>query len=531
MTAHTVAHGHAAGPRTLVVWCPDWGAFAARTAGRLPLEGAAALTAKGLISAVSPEARALGVKPGLRIREAQLRAPDITLAPHDVDVDAREFEPVIAALEERIPGVEALEPGCCAVRSRGPARYYGSETEAARVALAAVFPLVPSVRAGIADTVFAAEQAVRLPRSRDAQTPLDEPLTVIPPGQSAAFLAGLPTRVLGDSELVSLLDRLGIRTLGAFAALPSADVERRFGAAGAVLHARAAGRDPRRVQPRIPPKNFDRVVEFDPALEQTDQVAFGCRMPADELVHALAESGLVATEIRITITGERARLSEREWGHPRYFTPADVVDRVRWQLEGEKPGTGGLDTAVERVHIAPAAVDALCDHEDGLWGGGPDDRVHHAMSRVQSLLGHRGVLTATAGGGRLLSERRVLVPWGEAPPVRAHPGAPWPGRMPDPQPATVFEHAQPVSLVDAAGDPARCDERGAFLATPVWFAPDPRAPKRRVTAWAGPWPLVQRWWDADRALRSERVQLVDETGTAWLLLSHAGSWWAEAQYD
>jgi protein ImuB len=51
-----------------------------------------------------------------------------------------------------------------------------------------------------------------------------------------------------------------------------------------------------------------------------------------------------------------------------------------------------------------------------------------------------------------------------------------------------------------------------------------------VSAWAGPWPVSERWWDST-ARSLQRVQLVDETGRAWLLVLAAHRWWAEAVYD
>ena len=65
-----------------------------------------------------------------------------------------------------------------------------------------------------------------------------------PPGDSAAFLAPLPAATLDRPELVDVLGRLGLRTLGALAALPERDVLARFGLRGP--GGLAAGRRPRR---------------------------------------------------------------------------------------------------------------------------------------------------------------------------------------------------------------------------------------------------------------------------------------------
>jgi protein ImuB len=48
-----------------------------------------------------------------------------------------------------------------------------------------------------------------------------------------------------------------------------------------------------------------------------------------------------------------------------------------------------------------------------------------------------------------------------------------------------------------------------------------------VTAWAGPWPLVVRWWESG-GRRLHRLQLVDAEGRAWYLVLADHRWWAEA---
>jgi protein ImuB len=52
-----------------------------------------------------------------------------------------------------------------------------------------------------------------------------------------------------------------------------------------------------------------------------------------------------------------------------------------------------------------------------------------------------------------------------------------------------------------------------------------------VVAWAGPWPLEERWWDPASARRRARLQVVTDAGTAWLVVLEAGAWRAEAAYD
>jgi protein ImuB len=466
-----------------------------------------------------------GVSRGLKLREAQARCPSLLVEPWRPDDDARAFEPVLVGLEELVTGIQPLRPGVCALRARGPAAYYGNEEEAALWLLDRLDELgVPDARVGVADGVFTAEQAARMPGPQR--------IRIVPAGGAAAFLAPLPAAVLDDAPVVTLLRRLGIRTLGGFAALAADDVRDRLGEQGARLHALAGGLDSRPVLPRVPPEDLGCSIAFEPAIERIDQVAFGVRALADRFVSGLASARLVCTALRVELDSERGELSERTWLHPRSFTASDAVDRVRWQLQGGVSASGGgaqLSSGVVEVRLVPESVDPIGDHEEGLFGGGPDERIHHALARVQGMLGRTGVLTGAIGGGRGPADRVTLVPWGERLVHEREPEPPWPGRLPDPAPSTVFDPPRPVTVFSAGGEELALDDRGALTAPPAVMSSG-RA-TLRVAAWAGPWTTDERWWDPEQASRSSRVQIVDTAGTAWLLALEHGRWWAEGKYD
>jgi protein ImuB len=526
MDVNGAARGAARQPRLLVLWVPDWPVLAHARAHRVPDDAPLALIDTGLVFACSASARAEGVVRGQRIREAQARCPRLHVLQYDPALDARAFEPVLAGLEQALPGLHPLRPGTVAVRARGPARYYGGEQAAALTVLGILAELgVEAARVGIAEGLFAAERAARAGRDR---------VTVIPNGAAAEFLAPLPVSLLEDAELASLLPRLGIRSLGGFAALDPQDVVARFGPLGARLHALAGGRDPRPATPRIPPRDVDVQVDFEPALDRVDQVAFGVRAASDDFVTALLAQRLVCTALRVELIGERGEASERVWLHPRSFSAAEVVDRVRWQLQGALQGDAGISgelrSAVTRVRLSPEAVDPVGAHERGLWGTGPDETVHSGLSRVQGMVGHRGVLTATPSGGRSPAERQTLVPWGDRPLVARDPKRPWPGALPPPAPATVYELPRQIAVQDARGRPVAVDERGELSAPPAAMLASSGA-RRTVTAWAGPWPLEERWWDAAAARSTHRFQAVDGEGVGWLLVLDDDGWWAEGRYD
>ncbi|GAA1123836.1 DNA polymerase Y family protein [Microbacterium aurantiacum] len=522
--------------RSMVLWFPDWPVTALLRDGEGMPPGAEgrpiAVVEHNAVVACSADARADGVRRGQRRRDAQSRCPGLVIVPADAIRDHRAFSPVVAAVEEYAPGVQVLRAGLCALRAKGPARYYGGEGEAARVLLAALAELgLADVRTGIADGPFTAEQAAR------AATTRAEPVFSVPAGGAAGFLAPLSVSVLADAtpgeparaadDLPGLLARLGVQTLGGFAAMTPDRVRERFGERGIRLHALSAGWDSRPVEPRTPPPELHREVAFEPPLEIADQVAFGMRVAAEEFTTRLGAIDLVCTELRVELFGDRGEHSHRVWLHPRSFDAAAIVDRVRWQLAEDQEG---LRSGVTRVRIEPAAVDAASHHAPALFGGGPEERVHHALSRVQAMLGHRGVLTPEIGGGRWLAERQVLVPWGDRVGAQAAVRArPWPGSLPEPHPATVFLEPVPADVRALGGEVIDVDERGSVSAVPAFLAESGRS--REITAWAGPWPVVERGWDAARARRAHRFQVVDAEGAAWLLVCEGESWWVEGAYD
>ncbi|WP_370190206.1 DNA polymerase Y family protein [Aeromicrobium sp.] len=505
--------------RTLVVWCPDWPVRAALP--DLPRDEPGAVLEGGQVLACNHAARVEGVRRGMRRRDAQARCPELHLADHRPDVEARSFEEVLLGVEELSPAVTPLRPGLCALPV--PARFYGGEEQAAAVVAERVVSLaVWDVRLGVADTLFAAEQAARRAAPQDVH--------VVEPGTDAAFLAPLPVEVLESPDVVSLLRRMGLTTLAHLAALRPSDVHTRFGAHGALLHRLASGQDPRLLARRDVPPELSGVLTLEPPVSRAETVAFSLRSVAERFVARLAERGVVCTALGIEVEVDGVVASTRRWAHPRWFGAVDVVDRVRWQLQGTV-----LPGPVGGVRLVPETVAPVGEHAPVLFGAGTraadDERVERGIARVQGLVGHDGVLAAQVQGGRAPAARRLLTTWGEqAQPARAV-GAPWPGSVPPPAPATVYAAPRPAEVVGPGDRVVGVDGRGGISCEPVRFRATGDEQWRPVASWAGPWPVDELWWDEAAARRVARFQVVGVDGTAWLMVVENGTWWTEARYD
>ena len=523
----------------MVVWCPDWSVVAALEESEGSLRSPAAVLHANLVEGCNGPARAEGVRRGQRRRDAQARCPELVLLPANPDRDARSFERVLGIIEELRPGVAALRPGLLAVRA--PGSWYGTETAAAATACPALVDGgVWDVRVGIADDLFTAEQAAR---TAEVQS-----WVVVDEGGSPAFLRRLPVHVLQDDgprgrELVGLLQRLGLRTLGDLADLPGDAVEHRLGTYGASVRRRARGEDRALFTARTPPHELDAEVVFEPPLDSVEAIIFSSRTTAERFVTQLAHHQLVATGVRVEAEADGVVCSSRTWLHPRHFSARDLVDRVHWQLQsaGSTSGagsglrarkeSGAVRAPIERIRFVPEVVEPAAAHGEALWGSASDDLVERGVARVQGMVGFDAVRRPVLQGGRSPAARQALVPWGERAVDLRPVDRPWPGRVPGPAPVRVFAAPPAAEVVDDAGREVRLTDRGVVTGEPRRFRVGGGVlPWQPVTAWAGPWPTDEGWWAGGTGVAA-RFQVVGADGRAWLLLRAPEGWSLEAGYD
>lgn len=503
--------------RTMLVWCPDWPVVAADLMDGVPAHQPVAVLYANRVIASSAAARAEGVRRGLRKREAQSRCPQVIVVDYDPVRDVRAFEPVLTAVEEIAASVAVLRAGVCAFAARGPSRYFGGEEAAAeRIIEQVAQECGVEAQIGVADGAFAALLAARAGR-------------IVAPGRTAEFLAGMPVHTLDRPQLTSLLRRLGVHTLGAFAALPGSDVLARFGLDAALAQRLAAGRDDRPLAVRQAPPELEVEERYDEPLDRVDTAAFAARALAEQLHERLAAHGMACTRLAIGAVTADGRELHRVWRHDGVLTAQSIADRTRWQLEGWITQRR-MSAAIIALRLIPDGLVRQAGLQAGLWGdvGQERDRAHRALHRVQGILGPQAVLTAVLGGGRDPGAQATLVPWGdERVPVR--PDGPWPGRLPPPAPAVVLVEPQPAQLLDEQGEPVRVSARLELSAPPVRLLADGRP--LEVTGWAGPWPVDEQWWDSRRAQRAVRLQVLLSTGRALLLTLITGQWTITLHFD
>lgn len=519
--------------RVLSLWCMDWPAVAAAAAAGLPATAPVAVTLANRVVACSAAARAVGVRRGLRRREAQARCPHLHVVTADPARDARHFEAVTIAVDDVVPRAEVLRPGLLVLPVRGAARFFGSEQAAAERLIDAVAAAGAECQVGIADQMSTAVFAARAGR-------------IVEPGADAEFLSALSIRQLatepslaapGRAELADLLWRMGIRTIGRFAELLRSDVASRFGADAVVAHRFARGEPARGPSGREPPPELDAVMNCDPPVDRVDAAAFAGRALAGELHRSLESAGVGCTRLAIRAVTANGEELQRVWRCAEPLTEDATADRVRWQLDGWlNRRHGGPSAPITVLSLHPVEVVSAAALQLPLWGSSGDEdrlRARRALVRVQGLLGPEAVQVPVLSGGRGPAERITLTPLGDEPVPQADPRQPWPGQLPEPAPSILLD--DPVDLLDAAGNPVRVTGRGLFTAEPVRLS---GARTGGLSWWAGPWPVDERWWDPDQSAngRTARAQVLlsggeQAGGLALLLCYRQRRWYVEGVYE
>ncbi|HXZ27324.1 MAG TPA: DNA polymerase Y family protein [Terriglobales bacterium] len=246
------------------------------------------------VLAANEAARAAGVEPGM----AQLQAEALSglkLRRHSLAQEAAAHAALLDAATAFSPRVEDAAADTVLLDLAGLGSLFGPPEKIARALAARCAALGLECRVAVAANPEAARHAARGFSG----------VTVIPHGQEAARLGPLPVDVLEPApEILETLDRWGVRTLRALAALPAVAVAERLGQAGVELQKLARGEGARVLRPVEPPLCFEETLELEHPVELLEPLAFVLGRLLDQLCARLAARALAAQELRLSLALE-----------------------------------------------------------------------------------------------------------------------------------------------------------------------------------------------------------------------------------
>jgi len=329
--------------------------------------------ADGHVLAVSEEALPFSVEPGIPVRQAEHLCPHATLLTSDPVAAGGLRERIAAALYDLAPCVEVRVEGMAWLDLDGVPSPNESIREARRRLRTAVGR---EPRLGLAPGPFSARLAAARAR----------PGRLLKIDDARAFLAPLPTsELLLDDEQMERLDLLGLRTLGAVAALGPRELESQLGREGrrAVLLAR--GVEPDQLTPWQPPMFTSAHRQFEPPVQDREALLFVARALCGDLAEELGLRGAGAKQMRVRLMCEDSDVEARESivRHP-LSSAAELFGLAGSWIKSWQP-----HAPITEMWIELPVLEAAGRRQLRLWTGGDgnSDEVTAALERLQERHG------------------------------------------------------------------------------------------------------------------------------------------------
>ncbi len=195
------------------------------------------------------------------------------------------------------PRIEDTAPDTILADIAGLASLFGSVANIAREFVARATRLGLFANVAIASNIEAALLASRgFPG-----------ITLIPPGAEASQLGDLPVEALPAApEILEILDRWGVRTCAALAALPVLDLSERLGQQGVHLHELARSANTRSLVLAQTSLTFEEEMALDDSVEELEPLSFILGRLLDQLCARLNARALAVQSIRVRFELEPA---------------------------------------------------------------------------------------------------------------------------------------------------------------------------------------------------------------------------------
>jgi protein ImuB len=381
-------------------------------------------------------------------------------------------------------------------------------------------------RVGIAGDRFTAWAATQVvPRAR---------VRVVPAGGSAELLAPLGLELLPlDDGVRHMLQLLGVRTLGDFAALPPPSVGRRWAQDSVDAQALARGEDRTPLRAFHPSEPVREAIELDAPVHELEPLAFVLRPLAERAVARLSGRARAVARLMVRLAGE-GRSTEVSIAPTQPTTSTrTLVDLARAHLAErtlEHPVVAVELVVVEEGEAAPGTLELFPRHLQGEADAPDPAAVDLAVARLRAAFGAEAV-----HGTHLVDRHRpeaafepVAFTLEAAPRSRKKRSPPRPRVLP------LLTYRSGGSALRLVEPPASVDAEGAVGDDP------PRPPvavaiggrRRRVAAAHGPTRLEGEWWTDTPLARDYFEVETDDGGHYWLYRDHAdGRFYLHGVFD
>ncbi len=500
------------GRRILSLWLPRLSTDrlareGAGPAGEAAAEGrpVATVTRTGgalVVAAVDAAAEAAGLAPGLGFAEARALVPALAVDAHDPDADRALLLKVADLCDRYTPLVAVSGPDGLFLDVTGCPHLFGGEAALRADLLDRLARAGLSARAAVAATPGAA-----FALARNGERP-----PVLAEGGERAALAPLPVACLRLApDVVSVLARLGIRTVGDLLEQPRAGLARRFGAEPLARLDAALGAADEPVSPRLPAPALIVERRFSEPVFCIEAVSAALAAMAEGLAESLLARGEGARRLAVSLFHADGTVHRLEAGASRPVAAAGPIAAVLAPRLEALSARLETDSGIDLLRLAALETGPAAPEQQGFDGTAAAEA---DLARLVDTLSAR----LGADAVRRLVPRDTHHPSlaCEARPALAGEGAPWPAPAADPdapaeppdRPLRLFDRPEPVEAIATVPD-----------GPPVRFRW--RKVSYEVAAAEGPERIAAEWWrDGHPARTRDYFRVEDVDGRRFWLFRH-----------
>ncbi|HML20689.1 MAG TPA: DNA polymerase IV [Aggregatilinea sp.] len=334
---------------------------------------------RGVVASCSYAARQFGIHSAMPMVQAVRRCPDLIIVRHDRAAYSAASHKVMQRLHTLTPLVEQLsidEAFLDVSLLPGPAERIARDLQGT---INEELNLPCSL--GVATNKLVAKIANTIGKGRVRSGQPPNAITVVPPGEEAAFLAPLPVSELWGvgPKTEEALARLGIRTIADLARWPADDLAQRFGKNGESLARHARGIDERPVEPEQDTKSISRETTFTRDIDDGEALRRVLRRLADGVGWQARRDRLAGTTIKLKLRWADFTTLTRQ---VTLDHPTNQDDEIYTQAEQLFTQHWPRGRAVRLIGVSLSGFED--PHQQlGLWD---DPHAHEQKRRLQATL-------------------------------------------------------------------------------------------------------------------------------------------------
>ena len=350
---------------------------------------------RGVVSSASYPARKYGVRSAMPMAQALRLCPHLIVVGQTRGVYGERSRAVMAILRDTAPDVEPLSIDEAFLDSTILPDPLESVARRLQKRINEELDLPCSL--GGATNKMVAKTANTVGKARQGGDQPPNAITIVPPGEEAAFLAPLPIRRLWGvgEKSAETLGKLGLTTVGDLANWSEDALIRRLGKLGGDIWRRAQGIDARPVVNAQRAKSISKEVTFAKDIDDEAALKLTLRRLSDGVGRQARKAGLAGTTVKIKLRWSDFSTLNRQMSLDHAIDlDADIYDCARKLFEqtwlAGKPvrllgvGLSGFDDSGRQL---------------GLWDSIADERqeeeLQDALDRLRDRFGERTIRRAS----------------------------------------------------------------------------------------------------------------------------------------